>query len=127
MSGNVGSVADDFELVREISLALPETTERLSHGMPTFFIRGKKVFVNCVDDHHGDGRFGIWVSAATGVQGELVTQEPDRFYVPPYVGHRGWVGVRLDIDVDEAEIREIIADSYRNVAPKTLVRLLDDG
>ncbi|MEZ5167323.1 MAG: MmcQ/YjbR family DNA-binding protein [Acidimicrobiales bacterium] len=65
-------MADDFDEVRAIALALPETNERLSHGMPTFFVRDKKVFVSCVDDHHGDGRFGIWVSAAPGVQGELV-------------------------------------------------------
>ena len=119
-------MSDAFEPVREIALSLPETNERLSHGMPTFFIRDKKVFVSCVDDHHGDGRFGIWVGAAPGVQDELVTQEPSRFYVPPYVGHRGWVGVRLDVDVDWDEIRAVVTDSYRCVAPKTLVRLLDD-
>ena len=118
-------MADRFDDVREISLALPETNERLSHGMPAFFVRDKKLFVTCVDDHHGDGIFGIWVGAAPGVQDELVTQEPERFYVPPYVGHRGWVGVRLDIDVDLGELAEIITDSYRLVAPKTLVKTLD--
>ena len=120
-------MADSFDAVREIALALPETNERLSHGMPTFFIRDKKVFVSCVDDHHGDGILGIWVGAAPGVQEELIDQEPERFYRPPYVGHRGWVGVRLDVDVDLDELREIITDSYRLVAPKTLVRQLDDG
>lgn len=116
---------DRFDNVRSVALSLPETNERLSHGMPTFFIRDKKVFVSCVDDHHGDGIFGIWVGAAPGVQHELVTQEPDRFYVPPYVGHRGWVGVRLDVEVDLDELRQIVTDSYRQVAPKTLVKLLD--
>ena len=77
------------------------------------------------DDHHGDGVFGLWVAAAPGVQEELVGQEPERFYRPPYVGHRGWVGVRLDIDVDWGEIGRILEDAYRQVAPKTLVKLLD--
>ncbi len=119
-------MADQFDDVRTIALSLPESNERLSHGMPTFFVRDKKVFVSCVDDHHGDGIFGIWVGAAPGVQDELVTQEPERFYVPPYVGHRGWVGLRLDVDVDLAELRAIIADSYRLVAPKALVKTLDN-
>ena len=118
-------MTDKFEEVRTIALSLPEATERVSHGMPTFFVRDKKVFVSCVDSHHGDGIFGIWVGAAPGVQHELVTQEPDRFYVPPYVGHRGWVGVRLDVDVDLDELEAIIVESYRLVAPKTLVKQLD--
>ncbi len=118
-------MADQFDDVRTIALSLPETNERLSHGMPTFFVRDKKVFVSCVDDHHGDGIFGVWVAAAPGVQDELVTQEPERFYVPPYVGHRGWVGLRLDIDFDLAEVRSVVTDSYRLVAPKGLVNALD--
>ena len=126
VGSNVEEMPDPFSPVRDIALGLPEASERLSHGMPTFFIRDKTAFVNCVDDHHGDGRFGIWVSAAPGVQHEVVAEEPERFYVPPYVGHRGWIGVRLDIDVDWDEIREIVIDSYRNVAPKTLARLIDD-
>ena len=117
---------DPHELVREIALSLPETNERPSHGMPTFFIRDKTTFVNCVDDHHGDGILGIWCAAAPGVQEELVEQEPDRFFRPPYVGHRGWLGVRLDVDVDDDELAQIVTDAYRQVAPKTLVRLLDE-
>lgn len=117
---------DPFHNVRALALALPETNERISHGMPTFFIRDKKVFVSCVDDHHGDGIVGIWVGAAPGVQEELIEQEPDRFFRPPYVGHRGWVGVRLDVGrVDLDELREIITESFRLAAPKTLVKQLD--
>ena len=114
-----------LEAVRERCLALPEVTERLSHGAPTFFVRGKKTFVNFHDDHHGDGELALWCAAAPGVQQELIGAEPDRFFRPPYVGHRGWVGVRLDVDVDWDEIAEIVADAYRCVAPKALVARLD--
>ncbi len=111
--------------VRDICFALPEVSERLSHGSPAWFIRGKKTLAMFVDDHHGDGILGIWCPAFPGVQEELVEQEPDRFFRPPYVGPSGWVGVRLDRAVDWNEIREILADSYRKVAPKTLVKQLD--
>jgi hypothetical protein len=113
--------------LREICLALPEATERPSHGSPSFFVRDKRQFVSFVDDHHGDGIVGIWCPAAPGVQEELVRTEPDRFYRPAYVGHRGWIGVRLDVDVDWDEVAQVCADAYRLVAPKTLVARLDDG
>ncbi len=119
------SKTDPFEPVRARCLGLPEVNERLSHGSPTFFIRDKKTFVMCLDDHHGDGRLAIWVAAPPGVQATLVDEEPDRFFVPPYVGHRGWVGVRLDRDPDWDEIAQIVTDAYRVVAPKTLVARLD--
>ena len=114
-----------LQRVRKICLALPEVSERLSHGAPSFFIRGKKTLCMFVDDHHGDGILGLWCPAFPGVQEELVASEPDRFYRPPYVGPSGWIGVRLDRDVDWDEIAEIVQDSYRKVAPKTLVKLLD--
>jgi hypothetical protein len=84
--------------LREICLALPETSERLSHGAPTFFIREKRAFLMVLTNHHGDGRFAIWCAAPAGVQGMLVEAGPEKFFVPPYVGHRGWLGVRLDAD-----------------------------
>jgi hypothetical protein len=110
--------------VRKLCLALPEATEKLSHGSPTWFV--KKTFVMYLDDHHGDGRLALWCAAAPGVQAELVGQEPDRFFVPPYVGGRGWLGVRLDRDPDWDEIAEIIEDAYREVAPKRLLAVLDE-
>jgi hypothetical protein len=116
---------DPLERVRGICLAFPETSERLSHGAPTFFIRGKKTFVMYVDDHHGDGRLALWCAAPDGVQADLVDSEPDRFFRPPYVGHRGWIGVRLDRDRDWDEIAGIAEDAYRRVAPRTLVARLD--
>src|SRR5262249_56823219 len=82
-------------LVRELCLGLPETTERPSHGAPTFFVRGKRPFVMVMTDHHGDGRFALWCAAPEGMQRLLVEADSERFFVPPYVGHRGWPGVRL--------------------------------
>lgn len=110
---------DELERLRALCLALPETTERLSHGEPTWFVRGKKMFV-VLAGHHHDDRLAFWCAASPGVQEELVETEPDRFFRPPYVGHRGWLGVYLDVPVDWDEIRRIVTDAFRHVAPKTL-------
>jgi hypothetical protein len=110
---------------RSICLALPEVSERLSHGSPAWFIREKRTLTMFVDDHHGDGILGLWCPAFPGVQEEMVALEPERFFRPPYVGPSGWLGVRLDVDVDWDEVRGILTDSYRKVAPKTLVKQLD--
>jgi len=114
-----------LEHVRRACLDLPEVTERLSHGAPSFFVRDKKTFVMFLDDHHGDGRLAIWCAAPPGVQAQLVEQEPVRFFRPPYVGGRGWLGVRLDVEADWGEVAEICADAYRQVAPKRLRAELD--
>jgi hypothetical protein len=111
---------DTVGRLREICLALPETTERLSHGEPTFFVRGKKTFVMYADHHHDD-RLAFWCAAPEYFQRMLVQAEPQRFFVPPYVGHRGWIGVRLDVDPDWEEIATIVDAAYRQVAPKRLV------
>lgn len=111
--------------VREIALAFPEVNERLSHSAPTFFIRDKKTLCHFHDNHHDDGRLCLWVPAPAGVQDELVRLEPDRFFVPPYVGHRGWIGVMLNVEPDWDEVTGILEDAYRHVAPKTLVKQLD--
>ena len=116
-----------LEGVRDAALALPETTERTSHSAPTFFVR-KKTFVYFWDNHHDDGRVAIWASAPPGVQEEVIESEPDRFFRPPYVGHRGWIGYRLDTgSVDRDEVTAVVADAWRNVAPETLVARLDAG
>lgn len=111
--------------VRRHCLALPEVTERLSHGSPTWFVRDRKTFATFTADHHGDGRLAIWCAAPPGVQAELVETEPDRFFRPAYVGHRGWIGVRLEPPRDDDELARILEDAYRQVAPKTLVAQLD--
>ena len=116
----------ELDRVREIVMAFPEVSERLSHGAPSFFIREKKTLCNLHSDHRGDRRLALWVPAPPGVQEELTGLEPDRFFVPPYVGHRGWLGVTLNVDPDWDEIAGIIDDAYRLVAPKTLVQRLEE-
>ena len=112
--------------VRKICLALPEVNERPSHGAPTFFVRDKKTFVMFHDDHHGDGRLAIWCAAPPGAQEGMMQAEPERFFRPAYVGHRGWLGLRLDRELDWDEVAGVIEDAYRTVAPKTLVARLDE-
>jgi hypothetical protein len=107
--------------LRVICLALPETSERLSHGAPTFFVRAKRAFLMVLTNHHGDGRFAIWCAAPDGMQKMLVEADPDRFFVPPYVGHRGWLGVRLDRRLNWNELAGIAEEAYAEVAPARLV------
>jgi hypothetical protein len=116
-----------LERLRSICLALPETTERLSHGQPTFFVRGKKSFVTYMDNFHGDGRLAIWCAAPDGMQGALVEADPERFFVPPYVGHRGWLGMRLDRPFEWDELAGIVEDAYLTVAPKRLAEEVSSG
>jgi hypothetical protein len=122
---NAGEKSEVLARVRSVCMAFPETIERLSHGAPTFFAGGKKTFVMFLDDHHGDGRLAIWCAAPPGIQATLVDEEPKRFFVPPYVGPRGWVGVRLDVDVDWDEVAGIVEDGFREVATKRLLAELD--
>jgi hypothetical protein len=119
--------AHDRELarVRKVCASLPEVTERPSHGSPAWFVRDKKTIAMFVDDHHGDGILGIWCAAPPGVQEQMIDEEPDVFFRPPYVGHRGWIGVRLSRTVTNDEVRAILEDAFRVVAPKTLVARLD--
>ncbi len=107
--------------IREICLGLPETSERLSHGAPTFFVRRKRAFVMVLSNHHGDGRFAIWCAAPDGMQKLLVDSDQERFFVPPYVGHRGWLGVRLDRGLNWDELAGVIEEAYAEVAPRKLV------
>lgn len=109
--------------LRRICLALPEASERVSHGEAAFFV-GKQ-FVSVDDHHHGADRLSFWCPAPAGVQEQLIAEDPAQFFRPPYVGHRGWIGVRIDLDPDWDEIAEIVRDAYRQVAPKRLVAQLE--
>jgi len=125
----VPKVPSDLERVRAICLALPEVTERLSHGAPTWFVRGKKTFVQFWQDgHHQDEFPHLWCAAPLGLQEDLIEANPEAFFRPPYVGHRGWVGIRLDRAVPWDEIEVLCQDAYRTVAPASLIaRLTAEG
>ena len=114
-----------MERLRRICLVLPGVTEKQSHGAPAFFA-GRQFLMLWADGHHGDGFPHMWCAAPPGAQAELVETEPGRFFRPPYVGGRGWIGVRLDGDPDWDEIRAVCEEAFRTVAPKRLVAALDD-
>ncbi len=117
---------DPFKKLRGQIARLPETSEKLSHGAPTFW-GGKKTFVSFHDNHYSDGKT-IWVKSTIDAQADLVESDPSVFFVPPYVGVSGWVGVRVDIDIDWDLVAEVVETGYRLVAPKRAIKLLDgDG
>jgi hypothetical protein len=115
-------VAQALAKVRTACLALPETSERPSHGGPAFFIRNKKCFVMFLDNHHDDGRLAIWCAAPDGVQTEMVETEPERFFRPPYVGHIGWLGVQLP-GIEDGELSAICQEAFATVAPPSVLKL----
>jgi hypothetical protein len=118
--------ADLAAEMRAICLALPEVTERESHGAPAWFVRGKSSFATLwAQGHHADDFPHLWCAAPPGAQEALTASEPGRFFRPPYVGGRGWIGVRLDGEIDWAEIAELCQDAYRVIAPARLAALLD--
>ena len=112
-----------LQRVRALVAALPETSEKLAWGGPTFRVgRAQNMFAMFLDDHHGDGRIAIWCKAPAGVQELLVEAEPERFFRPPYVGPNGWIGIRIDgTAVDWEEIADFLADAWRMTAAKKLV------
>jgi len=116
-SSKEGSLMSDDQLarVRHLCAALPETTERLSHGEPTFFV-GKRVFVMFAANHHNDGRSAVWLPVPPGFQDGLIDTAPQIFFKPPYVGHRGWVGIQLD-HVSDAELQRYIHLAWELTAP----------
>jgi len=107
--------------LRTLCLALPETHEVESHGEPTFRV-GKKQFAifASAGNHHGNGRDGVWIKTTHFTQDALVRAQPERFFIPPYVAHLGWVGAWLDDDPDWGQIDELLCEAYRMVAPKRL-------
>lgn len=122
-----GGKPRDRDLVarlRAICLALPEANEKISHGEPTWRAGKGKVFATLDDHHHGAGHLSVWLSAGLGAQEALIDSDPKRFFRPPYVGHRGWVGVVLDTSPDWKMVAWLVEEAYRLVArPKLVARL----
>jgi hypothetical protein len=117
-------MAEPLERVRAICLGLPEANERPSHGRPAFFVRDKRCFAMFMDDHHGDGRLALWLAAPEGMQERLIAGDPEVYFRPPYVGHRGWVGVRLDRGLSWDDVAGALEDAWLAVAPAKLVAAL---
>jgi hypothetical protein len=104
-----------LEQLRAICLALPGTTEKLSHGTPAFFVNSR-MFVQLWEDHHDDGQLALWCAAPPLAQETLVESEPRDFFRPPYVGHRGWLGVRLDRGIGWARVAQIVEGAHATAA-----------
>lgn len=117
--------AKAFERIRKLIATWPETEERLSHNSPTFW-GGKKTFCNFVDDRHSYGHHAVWFKATLDVQAALVERDPKRCFVPKYVGHRGWVGYRVDGKIEWPLLEEMLEEAYRSVAPKRALKLMDE-
>lgn len=101
-----------LDAVRKCCLALPRAYEKLSHGTPCFFIEKGRHFCSFLNDHHGDGRLALWLFAPPGVQEALIAEDPDVYFRPPYVGPRGWIGVRLDRGLEWSVVEDLITTAY---------------
>jgi predicted DNA-binding protein (MmcQ/YjbR family) len=110
---------DINDAVREVCLSFPEAQQYLSHGSPNFRVRGK-TFATYVVNHHGDGRIALWLNVPDGAQRLYTDSEPKHFFVPPYVGPRGWLGVNLDKGISWKRVAELARESYEKVAPTAL-------
>jgi len=112
--------------LRKLALALPEAHEVEAWGEPTFRVKNKLFAMFAApNNHHGGGRPAVWVKAAPGNQQLMIAANPERFFSPPYVGKSGWVGVWLDQSPDWNEVKELLGDSWRMTAPKTLLKKVD--
>lgn len=109
------------QAVRQLCLAFPDTEELISHGMPNYRVRGKKIFAMFAMNHHGDGRIALWLNTPAEIQDAYVRAEPTYFFVPPYVGPGGWLGVRLDTGLAWKRMAPIVRIAYERVAPAKLV------
>ncbi|HJQ83883.1 MAG TPA: MmcQ/YjbR family DNA-binding protein [Candidatus Binatia bacterium] len=110
--------------LRKICLALPGATEKIAWGEPTW--RAGKIFAQMDTHHHGADHLAVWLPARPGVQEALVEEDPERFFRPPYVGHLGWIGVRIDGKPDWRVLAGLVAAAYREVAPPALVARLEE-
>jgi len=126
--------ASELDRLRKIACALPEVNERLSHGEPCFFVRDKRPLCYFHDNHNGDGRISLWCPLPDGVQEEMVSAEPRRFFAPTTSSSgvfSGWLGIYLDArsgtrKLDWREVASVVEDAYRHIAPKVLVAELDN-
>lgn len=109
---------DHIQRVRRLCGALPESTEKLSHGEPTFFVR-KKVYAMYSNNHHNDGHIAVLIPAARGHQEMMIGTWPEKYFRPAYVGVRGWAGINLD-SIDDDELAAHLLDAWRMIAPKKL-------
>ena len=109
--------------VQRICHSFPEIVEKISHGEPTFFVR-KKVFAMFSNNHHNDGHVAVCIPAAIGIQEMLIARAPHKFYRPPYVGVRGWIGIELD-QISDEELALHIGEAWRLIAPPKLQHELD--
>jgi len=100
-----------IERVRSIAAALPGTSEKLSHGEPAFFVR-KRMFATIDNNHHGSGHVATWCNAPPGAQESLVAADPKHFFVPPYLGKSGWLGIRLDSGLSWDTIAELLRQAH---------------
>lgn len=112
------------DAVRALCLSFPEAEEVRSHGMPDFRVNGK-TFATYAINHHGDGRIALWLNALPGAQAFYVENEPEHYFVPPYVGPRGWLGVQLDRGLSWNAIAKRVREAYEKIAPPKLARLAD--
>jgi hypothetical protein len=121
-AADTGALDPRLERLSAIALDLPEATREITGRHAAFRVRGR-TFLYFLDDHHGDGIVGLNAKAAAGVAEARIEDDPARFDRPAYLGHRGWVGVRLDTEsVDWDEVTGVVVESYRLCAPKSLAR-----
>ena len=113
-----------IQRLRKLCLALPETFEKEAWGECTFRVTGGSMFAMTDNHHHGSKHIAVWVKAPHDVQEMLVHADGKRFFVPPYVGAKGWIGIRLDYKVDWEELGDILRDAYDMSAPKRLLKLI---
>jgi hypothetical protein len=118
--------ATPVDRVRRICLSLPDTAEKIAWGTPTFRIHDR-IFVMYTDNHHRDARAAIWCPVPEGAQAAMVSADPEQFFVPPYVGPYGWLGIRLDRDPDWSAVAEFILEAYRIIEAKQAARRVAKG
>ena len=114
---SIRGAAKALERIRAICLALPDTSEKLSHGAPAFFVPGGQ-YLAFVDNHHDDGRLAVWLAAPPGAQESLVAAEPKHFFRPSYVGVKGWIGINLDTGLEWGAVAALIEEGHGFIASK---------